>query len=64
MDEILTTGQVAVLLNRQPHQIRRVVDQLWPETQRAGQNRLIRTDQLPALADAIAKRYRLQQVAS
>ncbi len=64
MAELLTTGQAAALLNRQIHQIRRVVDELWPETQRAGQNRLIRRDQLPALADAIATRYRSPQVAS
>jgi len=64
MDEILTTGQAAALLNRQVHQVRRVVDELWPEIPRAGQNRLIRRAQLPELADAIAKRYRLQQVAS
>ena len=63
MVEILTTGQAATLLNRQPHQVRRVVDEIWPDTQRAGQNRLIRKEQLPELADAIAKRYRASQVA-
>lgn len=63
MGDILTTGQAATLLNRQPHQVRRVVDEIWPETLRAGQNRLIRRDQLPELADALASRYRSSQVA-
>ena len=63
MVEILTTGQAASLLNRQPHQVRRVVDEIWPETIRAGQNRLIRKDQLPELATAIAARYRTSEVA-
>lgn len=58
MPELLTTGQAATLLNRQLHQVRRVVDEIWPETIRAGQNRLIYRDQLPELADALAKRYR------
>lgn len=63
MGDILTTGQAATLLNRQVHQVRRVVDETWPETLRAGQNRLIRRDQLPALADALAKRYQAREVA-
>ena len=58
MPEFLTTGQAAKLLNRQVHQVRRVVDEEFPDTLRAGQNRLIRPDQLPELASAIAKRYR------
>jgi len=62
MPELLTTGQAARLLNRQVHQVRRVLDENFPETQRAGQNRLIRPDQLPELATAIAKRYRTEQV--
>ena len=63
MSEILTTGQAATLLNRQPHQVRRVLDETFPETLRAGQNRLIRPDQLPALADALAKRYQTRRLA-
>jgi len=58
MPEFITTGEAARLLNRQVHQVRRVVDETFPETLRAGQNRLIRPDQLPELATAIAKRYR------
>ena len=63
MGDILTTGQAATLLNRQPHQVRRVLDETFPETLRAGQNRLIQRDQLPELATAIAKRYQTRQVA-
>lgn len=62
MSELLTTGQAAALLNRQIHQVRRVLDEIWPETLRAGQNRLIRRDQLPELADALAKRYQAREV--
>ena len=63
MGDILTTGQAATLLNRQPHQVRRVLDETFPETLRAGQNRLIQRDQLPELATAIAKRYQAREVA-
>jgi len=63
MSDILTTGQAARLLNRQLHQVRRVADEIWPDMLRAGQNRLIRKDQLPELADALASRYRTPQVA-
>ena len=63
MSEFITTGQAARLLNRQVHQVRRVVDETFPETLRAGQNRLIRPDQLPELATAIAKRYQAREVA-
>lgn len=62
MSELLTTGQAATLLNRQVHQVRRVLDETWPETLRAGQNRLIHRDQLPELADALAKRYQAREV--
>ncbi|MCA9009154.1 MAG: hypothetical protein KDB01_05375 [Planctomycetaceae bacterium] len=62
MPEILTTGQAAALLNRQPHQVRRVFDEMWPDTPRAGQNRLIKPEQLPELAAAIAERYQASQV--
>ena len=63
MHEFVTTGQAAKLLNRQVHQVRRVLDETFPDTQRAGQNRLIRPEQLPELASALAKRYRTTQVA-
>ena len=57
MPELLTTGQAATLLNRQVHQVRRVLDETFPDTIRAGQNRLIRPEQLTDLATALAKRY-------
>ena len=63
MPEFVTTGQAAKLLNRQVHQVRRVLDEAFPHTQRAGQNRLISSEQLPELASALAKRYRNSQVA-
>ena len=63
MPEFVTTGQAAKLLNRQVHQVRRVLDEAFPNTQRAGQNRLISSEQLPELASALAKRYRNSQVA-
>jgi hypothetical protein len=63
MPEFMTTGQAAKLLNRQVHQVRRTIDEVFPDTLRAGQNRLIRPDQLPELATALAKRYQTAEVA-
>ncbi len=63
MSELLTTGQAAELLNRPPHQVRRTLDSIWPDAPRAGKTRLIRIDQLTELAQALAARYRSEQVA-
>jgi hypothetical protein len=62
MPELLTTGQAATLLNRPVHQVRRTLDEIWPNTQRAGQNRLIRSEQITELAAALAKRYQSSAV--
>jgi hypothetical protein len=63
MPDFITTGEAARLLNRQVHQVRRVVDETFPDTIRAGQNRLIRREQLTELAQALAKRYQTDEVA-
>jgi hypothetical protein len=62
MPEFMTTGQAAKLLNRQVHQVRRTADEIFPDILRAGQNRLIKPEQLPELATALAERYQQSEV--
>ncbi len=57
MTDLITTGAAAKTLQRPVHQVRRVCDQLWPNTPRGGRYRLIRRDQLCELAAAIERRY-------
>lgn len=55
--DIVTVGDAARLFERPEHQVRRVVDQLWPEAKRVGRARVIPRANLVELAAAIERRF-------
>ena len=55
--DYLLVGQAARLLQRPDHQVRRTVDQIWPNVPRSGRFRMIRRDQLCELGAAIVERF-------
>lgn len=57
MADILTTGEIARLIDRPTHQVRRTADRLWSDVPRKGRDRLISRDRLCELAAAIEARY-------
>jgi hypothetical protein len=57
-NDLVTVGDAAKILDCPQHQIRRTVDRLWPEIQRAGRARLIPRKNLCKLATEISLRFR------
>jgi hypothetical protein len=57
MHDAITTGDAARTLDRPIHQVRRTVDQIFPDAPRAGRSRLIDRSQLCELAAAIERRF-------
>lgn len=61
MQDIITTGDAARTLSKPIHQVRRTADEIFPNTPRAGRNRLIERSKLCELAAAIERRYGRQE---
>ena len=57
MQDVVTTGDSARELRRPIHQVQRTVARLFPDTPRAGRNRVLRREQVCEIAAELQRRY-------